>query len=287
MKNNQGGWLILKRIPFVGLIILGFASVANAQQAADPYSTGITLLGHKGCPVFVGAVSPGSPADRAGARPGDRLLAVAGTRVGDLEEAARLFRSNGQNPVVLTLLRSGKEVEVVSGVEKRSSIFARNGKKIISGVIVPDDTTLPEVDRMLNFNGQRYTARVFPTHYPVQPALFYAGFEIFVLHDPVQVTVGGIEDGPASRAGVHWGDVLLSVNGTSVSGKTPSELESLFSATQPVTMRLEIDRVGSRKTFEIQLEKAEDVARQNGKRFVEGKLVPIWSTDAELHCFLN
>jgi len=143
----------------------------------------------------------------------------------------------------------------VSEVEKRSSIVARTGKKILSGAIVPPDTTQEEVDRMLSFDGHRYTARVFPTHYPAQPGLFYAGFEIFVLHDPVEITVGGIEDGPAARVGVHWGDVLLSVNGTSVSGKTPSELESLFSATRLSTMRLEIDRLGSRKTFEMQLEK--------------------------------
>ena len=76
---------------------------------------------------------------------------------------------------------SGKEMEVVSEVEKRSSIVARTGKKILSGAIVPPDTTQEEVDRMLSFDGQRYTARVFPTHYPAQPGLFYAGFEIFVL----------------------------------------------------------------------------------------------------------
>ena len=111
------------RISFVGLIILlGVASVAYAQQPADPYSTGMTLFGRKGCPVFVGAVSPGSPTNRAGIRPGDRLLAVAGTRVGDLEEAARLFPSNAQTAVTLTLMRCGKEMEVVSEVEKRSSI---------------------------------------------------------------------------------------------------------------------------------------------------------------------
>jgi PDZ domain len=284
---TNGRWLILGRLLVVGSVVLGVAVTICAQQKADPYVTGITLFSSQGCPMFVGGVTPGSPADLAGIRPGDLLLAVAGTHVGDLKEAAGLMRSSGPKQVSFVLLRGGREIAVVSEVEKRSSIYARIGKKIISDAVVPVDTTQEEVDRMMGFDGQRFLARVFPTHYPAGPELFYAGFEIFILRDPMQVTVGGIEDGPASKAGVHWGDVLLSVNGTPVSGKTPSELEQLFTATQPVTIRLQIDRLGSTRTFDMHLAKAEDVARQNGKRFVKGKLVPIWVTDADLHCFLN
>ena len=63
---------------------------------------------------------------------------------------------------------------------------------------------------MLAFDDRRSVARVFPTHYPSNPGLFDAGFEIFGLRDPTQVMVGGIEEGPASKAGLHWGDVLIS-----------------------------------------------------------------------------
>lgn len=272
---------------FITSIALGLAAAVSAQQPADPYLTGLTLLSPKGCPVFVGNVVPGSPGERAGILPGDRLLAVAGTHVGDLGEAARLLRSVGPTTIVLTLSRSGKEIELASEVERRSSIFGRNGHKVSSGVIVPADTLQEEVERMLAFDGRRYVARVFPTHYPARPDLFYAGFEIFVLRDPTQTTVGGIEEGPASKAGVHWGDVLLSVNDVPVAGKSPSELEQMFSAAQPATMRLQIDRLGTVKKFEIKLEKAGEVARQNGQRFVDGQIVPIWATDTDLHCFLK
>lgn len=272
------------RILLAGSIVLGVAAALVAQQPADPYSTGITLLSGKGCPVFIGGVSSGSPAERAGIHPGDRLMAVGGVRVREPGEAGRLLRSSAPTPVALTISHGGKEIEVTSEFEKRSSILAKNGMKALSGAIVPLDTTQAEVDRMLAFDGQRCLARVFPTHYPARPELFYAGFEIFVLRDPPQVTVGGIEDGPASKAGLHWGDVLLSVNDTPVAGKTPSELEQLFSATRPATMHLQIDRLGSSRTFEIHLEKAGDVARRNGKRFVDDQIVPIWATDTDLPC---
>jgi C-terminal processing protease CtpA/Prc len=269
----------------VAIALVLFAS-ASAQQGVDPYSTGITLLSGDGCPVFVGDVIAGSPAEHAGIRAGDRVLAVDGTLVRDLSQAGRLFRSNTPTTVTVRLLRGEKEIEVVSEREKRSSFYIdKAGQKIISGLLVPADTTQAEVDRMLAFDGRRYVARVFPTHYPANSELFCAGFEIFVLRDPAQVTVGGIEEGPASRAGVHWGDVLVSVNGVPVAGKTPSELEQMFSVTQPAPMRLQIDRLGAVKRLEFDLEKAREIARQNGKRFANSNVAPIWVTDQDLHCF--
>jgi Prolyl oligopeptidase family/PDZ domain len=63
--------------------------------------------------------------------------------------------------------------------------------------------------------------------------MFYPGFDIFVLRGPEQITIGGIEDGPASRAGAQSSDVILSVNGIPVSKKTLHELQRLFSSTRP------------------------------------------------------
>jgi hypothetical protein len=67
-------------------------------------------------------------------------------------------------------------------------------------------------------------------------------------------------------------------------------LESLFSAREPTAreptmMHLQIDRVGSLKNINFRLEKAEDIARENGKRFVNGEIVPLWANDKDLHCF--
>jgi len=263
--------------------ILALGALASAQQLADPYSTGVTLWSPESCPIFVTEVAAGSPAERAGIRAGDHLLAVDGTHVSEGSQAAQLLRSNTPTTVTLTLLRDGKEITAVSERAKRSSFSAnKRGYKTISGRMVPADTTQAEVERMNAFDGRRLVAHVFPTHYPTNPELFYAGFELFMLRDPAQATVGGIEEGPASKAGIHWGDVLTSVNGVPIAGKTPSELEQMFTAARPAPMRLQIDRLGTARTFEFHLEKAAEIARQNGQRIVDGHLVPMWATGQDV-----
>ncbi len=269
------------------LIVLSATAALFGQGVVDPYSTGMTLLSPKGCPVFVGRVRHGSPAERAGVHHGDQLLGLDGKAVKSLDDVARLLPQEDSGSVTLTLLRGGKKINLVSGRERESTILARNGEKIISGAIVPADTTPAEVAHMLAFDGRRMVDRVFPTHYPARSELFYAGFEIFVLRDPAQAAVGGIESGPASKAGVHWGDVLISVNDEPLRGKTPAELEKMFSSARPETIQLRVDRLGSIKVFQIRFQRAAGVARENGRRFVNDRIVPIWAKDSELKCFLK
>lgn len=267
-------------------LILVLAQHAAEGASDDPYSIGVTFVQlQKSCPIFVGGVMKGSPAESAGVRAGDRLLRVDSSTMEDLAHALAALRSGDPSPVKLTISREGKAFEVTVKRERRSVIYAKNGLKSVQGVPVSFDTSDAEVERMIHFDGSRLVDRVFTRyHYPKDPDLFYPGFELFLLRNPVQVAVGGIEDSPASEAGVHWGDVIVSVDGVSVAGKSVSELEKLFSHSKPEVMRLNIDRLGKFRAVEFKLEKASDIAQRNGLRFENGHWVPTWATVQDLEC---
>jgi C-terminal processing protease CtpA/Prc len=126
---------------------------------------------------------------------------------------------------------------------------------------------------------------VFPTHYPSDKIVRYAGFEVLILKNPAQVVVLGIEDGPASQAGVHWGDTILSVNGVHRRNKSVAELEPLFSSQKADSMTLKIGHDNTTKEFTFQLAEAAQVLRDNQKRFLHGQLIPLWLPERYLYCF--
>jgi hypothetical protein len=55
-------------------------------------------------------------------------------------------------------------------------------------------------------------------------------------------------------------------------------------------MRLAIQRPGAldpQETFEFELQRTEELLRQNHKQIIEGQLLPDWVTEDELHWFLK
>jgi hypothetical protein len=188
----------------LGLLITG---TSVSEQASASFVTGISLVGGlESCPVFVARVRSGSPAERAGIRSGDVLSAVGGTRVSTTDEAVNLLHSETPDPVTLTLLR-GEQPYVATVGRERSSLLLDSHRKVLSnGMVAPLDATESEMKAKLQaLTPSRFVGRVFPTHYPSDESVYYPGFEILILKDPNQVAVLGIEDGPAQRAGVHWG----------------------------------------------------------------------------------
>jgi regulator of sigma E protease len=60
----------------------------------------------------VAAVEPGTPAAAAGLRPGDRIVAVNGTRASTFDSVSQLIRSTRGGAVTLSVLRNGHRVAV-------------------------------------------------------------------------------------------------------------------------------------------------------------------------------
>jgi hypothetical protein len=76
--------------------------------------------GPEGPGVLLQGVAPGSPAEAAGIRGGDRIVAFDGTSVANLEEyAARLFAARPGQDVRIGLLRDGERLEVVARLGRR------------------------------------------------------------------------------------------------------------------------------------------------------------------------
>lgn len=268
----------------------GFPTV-SAQNAPDSYGIGTSIIigSKKPCPFFIGWVAKKSSAESAGIRVGDHILAVDGKDVKgmQLSQVTALIRSSRPGNVALKLWREGKEFEVIVPRQKSSAIFAGEGMKRAGPFIVALDTTEVEVKRMMETeNEQRPIAgRVFPLHYPLNANLYYGGFEILIFALPAQVMVAGLQLGAASRAGIHQGDVILSVNGIDPTGKSPEQLEALFSGNQPKALKLVVDRVTTTKTIEFQLEKASDVLKENHVRLVDGTIIPDGLANEDVPCF--
>jgi PDZ domain len=184
----------------IGAAMLALATclILFARQTKPKYVIGVNIVGSKSPCVFIGSVSPKSPAADAGIRTGDRIVTVDGTTVTTAQDAAQHTRSESAKPVMLQLMRDGKLYSVTVQRELYTTILERDGVKALeSGLIAPLDATEAEMShKMLALKDERFADRVFPSHYPSDERLYYPGFEIFVLKDPSRVLWGESKMGP-------------------------------------------------------------------------------------------
>ena len=265
--------------------------VSLAQKLdVDGYVTGMTVTGKPGagptCPPIVWFVEPDTPAAKVGIQPGDRLLDIDGKPVTDVVQARPLLRTSDPKSSMIQLDGERGPYTVTVGRIPYSTLYERDGwKRGPDGSLYPKDATAAEMQRVSKMRGEPSTKLFTTGHYPANQELYYPGFEIFVWPEPQAMTVGGLEDGPAKAAGLHYGDPIVSVNGVSPRGKSLTELEQLFSSPTPATMTLVIDRDGQTKKFTFQLAKALEVAAANHKRIYKGKMIPSAIPIPYLHCF--
>jgi hypothetical protein len=78
------------------------------------------FAGGEGSGVLLQGVAPGSPAEKAGIRAGDRIVEFDGSRVENLEEyAALLFAARAGHEVRIVVLRDGERIPLVATLGRR------------------------------------------------------------------------------------------------------------------------------------------------------------------------
>jgi regulator of sigma E protease len=97
----------------------------------------------------VGTVSEGSPADLAGLRPGDRIVAIAGEEVSGWSWIGYLVQKHGQagEPLAINVLRGDAEIEIAVSPRKESTGWFSS--RLILGVTNAElsDTQRAELER--------------------------------------------------------------------------------------------------------------------------------------------
>lgn len=259
-----------------------------AAQQPPAYVTGVDFMNPKpDCPVFIGYVTAGAPAEKAGLKSGDAIVSIDGVPIQTLADLRKLS-SGKPKPVRMVVTRADGKHAYDVGREPFTEVLARQGRKLSAGGrIVPADMTEAEVERMVSFDPSRIAESVFPERYPAGPALYYGGFEVLTLQSPADVIVGGMEDGPATHAGVHSGDVILAVNGKHPKGLSVADLEKLFTSLAPAKMRLRVRRLEEEREFDFPLWKTADVLKVNQKQLVQGQVLPAGIAAKDQHCFLR
>jgi C-terminal processing protease CtpA/Prc len=166
----------MKRLCFLGLGLLMSGSAVG--QGPSSFVTGMTLMNAaESCPVFVASVGVGSPAEQAGIKSGDVLVAINGTHVSTMDETVRKFlHSDSPAPVTLALMDQEKSYVATVGRVRTSVLYSSEHiKPLESGMIVPLDATEVEMNgKLKTITQDRIVGRVFPTHYPSDEKVYYA-----------------------------------------------------------------------------------------------------------------
>jgi C-terminal processing protease CtpA/Prc len=265
-------------------------SCGRALFSQGLYMTGVQIVQPApACPAFVTEVYEHSPAQKAGVLPGDRLLAIDGSLVSSISDAAKRLSATSPGPVTLELLRNGTREALTVLRESQAALMSKRHYHLIDGEWQPRELSKADIEYRKHIEGllnnhENMVGIAFTAgHYPRDLTLYYPGFEVFVVRD-VGPLVGGIENGPAHNSGIRSCDIILAIDGRPTAGLSPEEMERLLSSTGPKQITILIKRLSKTKRYRFSLERADQVLTESGLQVINGVKFPAAIPPADLNC---
>jgi S1-C subfamily serine protease len=176
------------------VFLLAGAGLALAGSQAEKGGDG---PGAEGRGVLVAQVLPGSPAQQAGIARGDIILEVAGRPVDSPEQLRAAVAERKPGEALKLKVRHGDRVRSLA-----VTLADQDGRAVIGVVPVPLAALEPGAQA--------------PLPSPGSPALPDSPGGRFFLRSEGALVAKVAEDGPAAKAGITAGDLILSVDGTAV-----------------------------------------------------------------------
>lgn len=273
-------------VQLMSKIQIACTSQAHAEHAPEGY-LGVTFgmsgdmkREKNGLEVFrfdeppeIITVEGGSPADKAGVRRGDRMLAIDGRDVTGRDVVFSQFLVPGRK-VPLRLSRDGREQSVVVMVQKRPDTFGNQctdldlamlpmpgqpvapGKRAMPAHVVPPAAPSPP-----NAPAPPSSVWTFEAPPPVAIAGFsslVAGAQLTTLTDDFKELTGAdggvmvqrvAPESPAAAAGLRGGDVIVEADERPVT--SARFLQRLISDTDERALKLKVVRKGKARTVNL------------------------------------
>jgi C-terminal processing protease CtpA/Prc len=214
------------------------------------YSFGFTALVLKDpSDVLVERVFPQSPALRAGLLPGDRVLEVNGRDVFASGSVKASFLEPDEERSISLKVDRGGEQKIF---ELRSEL---EGKTVAADLTweLPHPSGRPRFD----------------------PNTYFLGIRVLYSPEPREAMISRVEwPSPASAAGLHVGDSILAINGKPTSAISQEDLGKFLVPQGPAPLKLEISRLGKKKTLTVKPATHRDAEEAIGRKPTKSGFVP-------------
>lgn len=116
--------------------VVAAGPIANFILAIAIYTGLNAAYGIRVMPAYVEAVVAGSPAEKAGFKPGDKIVAIDGAAVGGFDDLQRIVAPNAGRELTFSVERAGEvlALKVTPAMDEQKDTFGRNFKRGLIGI---------------------------------------------------------------------------------------------------------------------------------------------------------